>query len=488
MKHMLALCSISWQRNQGNVRERATKRRKINALPGYATQCGIAAKRCYRTKHRLFGIDWLVSVRRCQDMLQRHCLKVDKIAIRQLLGPPMKEVFPKPSFSLHLKQRLQVIRGLQQEYRQRLNHSLQEQVAIELGLHERTDVIASSARLVFHDTETNHPLPAGTTIVQVYDRAQFGLLILGKPGAGKTTLLLDLALELLRRAENDQEHPLPIVLSLSSWGTRKLPFARWLQEQMYLVYGIAKKVGAAWIEQDQILFLLDGLDEMDISARSACVVAMNGHRAEHFVPLVVSSRSQEYEQQHARLILPVAIEIQPLEPAEVMTYLAQAGPTLATARAAIQTNATLQQLMTTPLMLMILLLSYRNQNTNKLAQVGSLEDQQRLIFQHYVQRMLERHHHRRTISQPRLLRSLRWLAQNMQKRHLTEFYLEQLQPTWLPTKQVQTIYHWFYGLFMGLLVGLSMGFMGLLTTAALLLNKKDRKETPLIHFYPLLHL
>ncbi len=40
----------------------------------------------------------------------------------------------------------------------------------------------------------------------------------------------------------------------------------------------------------------------------------------------------------------------------------------------------------------------------------------------------------------------------------------------------------------GLSVGLSFGLSYGLTTAALLLNKKDRKETPLIHFYPLLHL
>ncbi len=217
-----------------------------------------------------------------------------------------------------------------------------------MGLNERTDVIASSARLIFHDTEAEHLLPAGTAIIQVYDRAQFGLLLLGAPGAGKTTLLLDLVLELLRRAENDPEHPLPIVLSLSSWAMKKLALTDWLSEQMYLVYGIARKVGASWIEQDQILFLLDGLDEMNVLARSACVTAMNRYRAEHFVPLVVSSRSREYEQQQARLILPAAVEIQALEPAAVMTYLSQAGPALAKTHTAIQTNTTFQQLMRTP--------------------------------------------------------------------------------------------------------------------------------------------
>ena len=60
-------------------------------------------------------------------------------------------------------------------------------------------------------------LPAGTTIVQVYDRAEGELLILGEPGAGKTTLLLELARVLLERAEQNERLPMPIIFNLSSW-------------------------------------------------------------------------------------------------------------------------------------------------------------------------------------------------------------------------------------------------------------------------------
>lgn len=377
--------------------------------------------------------------------------------IRQLLDLPMRDGAQRRQLPLPLRLRLQVIQGLRQEYRQRLDHSLQGQAAIELGLKERIDVIASSARLVFHDTEAEHPLPAGTTIIQVYDRAQFGLLLLGVPGAGKTTLLLDLVLELLRRAENNPEHPLPIVLSLSSWATKKLALTDWLSEQMYLVYGIAKKVGASWIEHDQILFLLDGLDEMSASARSACITAMNHYRAEHFVPLVVSSRSREYEQQQARLILPVAVEIQPLGLADVMTYLTQAGSALATMRVAIQTNSMLQQLMTTPLMLMIVLLIYRDQEANELPQRGSPQEQQQEILEQYVQGMLKRYQQRRIFSLGQTTSSLAWLARQMQQRHMTEFYLESLQPNWLSTTRGQIIYRWALELVFRLIFGLSLG-------------------------------
>src|SRR6266567_3108016 len=77
-----------------------------------------------------------------------------------------------------------------------------------------------------------------------------------------------------------------------------------------LVYGISKQLSAAWIAQERVQFLLDGLDEVGASARTGCIQAINTYRQAHLVPLVVCSRSQEYESQPAHLILPGAVEIQ----------------------------------------------------------------------------------------------------------------------------------------------------------------------------------
>jgi hypothetical protein len=152
------------------------------------------------------------------------------------------------------RQRSLIIHGLEQEYTSQLASSLQGQVAIELHLQERTDIIASSASLIFHHRGTTQasPLPGGTSMIQVYDRASRGLLILGVPGSGKTTQLLMLAHELLQRAENDPDQPLTIILNLSSWAKTQLPLKQWLSEQCSLVYGIPKQLSAAWIIQEQV--------------------------------------------------------------------------------------------------------------------------------------------------------------------------------------------------------------------------------------------
>ena len=106
------------------------------------------------------------------------------------------------------------VQALHQEYRKQLEHSLQGAAMIAVELHERRDVIRSSTQLAFRrlSTAVEHPLPSGTSIIGIYDDAKRGLLILGEPGAGKTTLLLELASELLRCAEGETVHPIPVLL------------------------------------------------------------------------------------------------------------------------------------------------------------------------------------------------------------------------------------------------------------------------------------
>lgn len=310
-------------------------------------------------------------------------------------------------------------------------------------------------------------MPAGISIVQIYDKAERGLLILGNPGSGKTTLLLELARELLQRAENDPDQPIAIILNLSTWAKDQLPLSQWLSEQCSLVYGISKRLSATWIEQEQVQFLLDGLDEMGEAAQTACIEAINTYRQAHLVPLVICSRTYEYESQSARLILPDAVELQPLETAQVSRVLKQAGKSFAALRAGLRSNTIFSDLITTPLMLNIVMLTYRNTMAKNLPQGGSPKEQQQQIFEEYIQHMLKRYQQRRTFSIAQISSSLIWLAQHMQQRQLTEFHLESLQADWLENDQARDMYSLIseqplgcaVGVIGGLLAGLLMGLI-----------------------------
>jgi D5 N terminal like len=79
VKHILALCSIWWQGNQGKSERKSMKQCSIDVLPRYATQCRITAKRCFRASCCLIALDRPGSVGKCQDMLHRRGLHGGKI-------------------------------------------------------------------------------------------------------------------------------------------------------------------------------------------------------------------------------------------------------------------------------------------------------------------------------------------------------------------------------------------------------------------------
>ena len=348
---------------------------------------------------------------------------------------------------------------LQREYRRQIAESLQGAAMMTLALQQRTNMTRSSVSLVSWrmNTPGDDSLHAPLSIVEAYDDAGSGLLLLGAPGAGKSTLLRELASELLTRAEDDAVQPVPVIMNLSSWAIKKLPLGSWLVEQLQLVYAIPHHLSQTWIEQGQFVLLLDGLDEMEFSARTDCIEMINAYKEQHFVPIVVCSRSQEYVTQQARLRLPGAVEVRPLTADQVDAYLKGAGKPLAAVRTMLKGNSILRDLVKTPLMLSVVMLAYRGKTVKDLPQLGSTEEQQRQVFDQYVLRMLESQSRQWHYAAHKTQEWLTWLAQQMKQRHLTEFYLERLQPTWLSKNSAQFTYKVLFGPIGGLVAGLAIG-------------------------------
>ena len=230
--------------------------------------------------------------------------------------------------ALQNQNRTRMLRRLRRSYNDLMSQSLQGAAWLDLGISSRPDAVQNAAHLLLHIAHrTEQYLPPGTSITQTYDDAEHELLILGEPGAGKSTLLLNLAQKLLLRAEQDPMHPLPVILPLSSWAVKRPKLEDWIAEQLAQIYDVPRKLSAQWVEEDSILPLLDGFDEMEENARSACILAINTYHREHLASLVVCSRTAEYEAAASRhrLTLQGAVVVQPLTHEDVDAYLAQAG-------------------------------------------------------------------------------------------------------------------------------------------------------------------
>ena len=196
---------------------------------------------------------------------------------------------------------------------------MQGAALIALGLQEQLDALANPWHLVLHHPDTApRSFPLGTRIPEVYDAANGQLLILGAPGSGKTTLMLELARDLLARAEQNAQQQMPVIFTLSSWAAKQQPLAEWMIEELINKYQVPHQLAHVWVETDQILPLLDGLDEVETLNRTKCIEAINTYHQEHaFLPLVVSSRSADYLQQTGRVRLTSAVTIQSLTQQQV---------------------------------------------------------------------------------------------------------------------------------------------------------------------------
>jgi energy-coupling factor transporter ATP-binding protein EcfA2 len=349
-----------------------------------------------------------------------------------------------------------------------LEHSLHQAVLIDLDLREQPNALHNPFRLEVLETDLPaRPLPPGTSLVQVYDEAEGEVLLLGEPGSGKTTLLLNLAQTLLQRMQDHEQHPLPVIFPLTSWAQKRQPLASWLVEQLQTKYFVPRSIGQRWVTHGQILPLLDGLDEVAPDVRPACLEAINlFHQHYAGVPLVLCSRKSEYLQQPIRVQLQKAVVIQPLTEQQIETYFQAAHGKLEGVLHLLQRDTALRELAMTPLMLSILALSYQGTSIETEIPEASLEARRRQGFGIYITRMLtHRRSKLRTGTGDQIMDRLIWLAQQMKQHHLTEFYLEQLQSDWLPTKQAQTINALlivlggasFFGVFFGLVGTLISG-------------------------------
>ena len=314
-----------------------------------------------------------------------------------------------------------------------LEESLHGGELIDLSLAYRPSALAGSIEPEWQQTaEYDIPLPFGTKISTVFSAANGELLILGEPGAGKTTLLLQLVNDLLDYAEGDVTRPIPVVFSLASWN-KEQRLDDWLISELSNNYEVPSQLGRIWINEKGFVPLLDGLDEVEVSRRTACAEAVNQFRQQYpGVWMLVTTRSRDYHALSTRLKLDKAIVLQSLSIAQVDAYLISRGQPLEGLRATLHQDATLRELAQSPLMLSIMALAYIRMPADMAVSLGSHERGRELLFDVYVERMSRYRGGDREFLPQDSVKWLSWLAVMMDRQNRTMFFLENLQPDWLP--------------------------------------------------------
>ena len=339
-----------------------------------------------------------------------------------------------------------------------LEKSMQRERLLEIGKDTQPEAVENPWEAVLQlPYQRSSIVPLGKGIHDVFAGVERSLLILGQPGSGKTTTLLTLARELIKRAQEDNTEPVPVVFHLTTWIATEDPLSAWLENELSGKYRIPKRIGKIWLEGHRLLPLLDGLDELSGPDRIACVGAINRFIKDVGLPgLVVCCRTEQYEELNIKLALNGAICLQPLTDAQIDAYVEEAGTPLAGLRNALRRDGTLKNLARSPLMLNLMCLAYRDHDVEELAGRETPQDRSTHLFSTYVDLMFKRRAQaERGYPRERTLAWLSWIAKRLLRHNQTMFLVEELQPDWLSTNAQR----WAYLAGISLVLGLSMGLV-----------------------------
>ncbi|MBE2223102.1 MAG: NACHT domain-containing protein [Anaerolineae bacterium] len=339
-----------------------------------------------------------------------------------------------------------------------LKNTLSVELTLELDLAHQPTAVARQTLYLPGEAERSIEQSLRT----VFEEHGRSLLILGAPGSGKTITLLQLAKDLIQDAQEDPTQPIPMILNLTSWAQEKKSLTDWLVEEIFMQYQVSQKLSRTWIEANQLLYLLDGLDEVAEEAREACITAVNDFKAHYPAEIIICSRTEDYARLQNRLNLGTAVHIQPLTNAQIHDYLNREDLGLTAVRDSLGSDSELNELAHSPLFLSIMTLAYRGISRADLDSFDSIADRRRHLFDRYVNEMFARRPLRNTAYYQKE-KSLQWLknlAQGMKGHSQYVFYIEHLQPTWLPSETLRNQYLLGVKTISSLIDGLAFGLIG----------------------------
>lgn len=358
-----------------------------------------------------------------------------------------------------------LLQSVKEEVEARLQNSLHNVALINLGKQVQLERIERLWDVEIKTGGSQFELVTSkTSILEIFERMDIAgkLLIRGKTGSGKTTTMLNLAKEMIRRAEADINYPIPVLLDLCSWKNPHQPMTDWLVDELKLKYGLRKNLGKQLLDNKQLLPLLDGLDEVEPSLHESCVRELNAWLQGTTQPLYLVVCSlwgdiQDSSQQDIwQLSLNGVIQLKPLTQEQIQQNLISLDCTKLCQMLEQDTN--LLELVRTPFLLNITAMSYELLSLAQWQQLSSRSQRVEYLLDAYVQYILYREIQNRwygkhkTPSAEQTRRWLVYLSQQLQKEWRTEFLVGQTPIYRVPTGGQAKYYEFVFSLFKNLII------------------------------------
>jgi GTPase SAR1 family protein len=368
--------------------------------------------------------------------------------------------------------------SLKDRYEKRYQSKLDGRFEITL---EVSDDFYSKPRSISEQFGENATKGEAIEIIQKAFEKNGRLLIAGNPGVGKTVLLLKFAINSLDNIKDIEKEPFPVIFNLASWSEEYKNFGDWLSAMLVSGYGFSKAFAETILQQERIIFLLDGLDELarneteEIAAekRAKCLAALDDYlKGER--KAVICSRIEEFlsmkKQQRQDAPVSAKVRVLNLTKEQVLKALRQAGDDseFKHHKAANnllkiiekEENDNFLEVLGTPFYFTTAMEVFDREILNEKDLPEKADEIKKYLIEKFVERKLKIEANPNNFESEKTRKWLKWLARLMERKQRITFELADLQPADLDKKWHLDL---FIGLSFGLFAGLAFGlFIGLL--------------------------
>jgi hypothetical protein len=223
----------------------------------------------------------------------------------------------------------------------------------------------------------------------------------------------------------------------------------WLIEQLKFQYNLWENITKSWLENNKLLLLLDGLNELEDN-QEKCIDAINNFFKKFAdIPIVICCRSEEYENSRKKLKLNT-IYLHDLNKNEIRTFL-----TCVNKQSyfnSLNTQIDLKKDLNLPLHLKIM--SEMEETFFK-----HLSINEERLFDDYIKYKLNQKKSVDYPSEKTTKKHLIWLSKKLTEQKQREFLIEKMQPSWLEYTYQRWIYRILFGLSAGIIFGIISGMI-----------------------------
>jgi len=355
--------------------------------------------------------------------------------------PPMKHS------QQSVRDRNNLLEAVNSEVQARLEQSLHKAIQIHILKEENPQ---QTQRLWDVDVKIGKRptvrLSPKVSMSQVFKQTGGKLLILGSEGSGKTTTLLELSQDLIEIAQANFEQPVPVIFNLSSWKNNQQSISDWLISEIKLKYNIPIKTSKLLIDNQQILPLLDGLDELELAQQELCIRAINQwlSLANRPTNIIVCTRLEDYKKCKTKLKLYGAMFLHPLTEPQIQEYLVASRSR--ELWGILKDEPQFLELAKSPLLLNMMILAYEELLIQAWKRIKSDKERREYLLNAYVRRMLTwklKSRCYRDGKEPRPEKARPWLvylAKRINSTQQTEVSLDKLDQSWLQTPGQKSLY------------------------------------------------